>query len=300
MKSKGPNYSNHNSSPGPVAELSCRLVLNLTQFPNPQSRLLFWAGCQAERTITNWFPTGGGGGRGGWDPSFTSAGLKSSKHLLQTRYVDRLKVTSHKLILSFHIALSVSYVVYFHFRWLMSWFGSPSRDERACWPGTDHKEHKGCDQSSFPMEVCKTSFSGTLKHQKANRPLTLAPLESFVPATPCVCVCCCLVSVSRSVSLSLSSRLFSFDLILAAHPSQTKQFKPLYLLLLSLSSVDCSRTAADETFFSYGPALTDHICCLIITLFHTSFVCFSARDLSSRLENVSVHTFFLCERWMNA
>ena len=65
MESKGPNYSNHNSSPGPVAELSCRLVLNLTQFPNPQSRLLFWASCQAERTITNWFPTGGGGGGGG-------------------------------------------------------------------------------------------------------------------------------------------------------------------------------------------------------------------------------------------
>lgn len=54
--SKGSNYSNHNSIPSPVVELSCRLVLNLRQFPNPQFRLLFWACCQAEWTITDWFP----------------------------------------------------------------------------------------------------------------------------------------------------------------------------------------------------------------------------------------------------
>lgn len=183
MKSKGPNYSNHNSSPGPVAELNCRLVLNLTQFPNPQSRLLFWAGCQAERTITNWFPTGGGEG-GGWDPRFTSAGLKSSKHLLQTRCVDRLNVTSHKLILSFYIA----------------YIGFSSREDRACWPDTDQKEHRGCGQSSFPMEVCKTSFSGTLKHQKANRLLTLlSPLSLWLLVFVCVAVW----SVSVALSLSL-------------------------------------------------------------------------------------------------
>lgn len=109
--------------------------------------------------------------------------------------------------------------------------------------------HRGCGQSTFQREVCKTMFSGTLKHQKANRLLTLGSLESSVSAM-CLCVLLSpLVSIIPSVSVSLSHKhlsysLFSLNPILAgrprARPDQIKQFKALYLLLLFLSSVDCS------------------------------------------------------------
>lgn len=68
----------------------------------------------------------------------------------------------------------------------------------------------GLGQSGFQREVGKLVFSGTLKHQKANRLLTLSSLESCISAS---CFLLSLFNVSPTLSVCLSNKnivFFSF------------------------------------------------------------------------------------------
>lgn len=133
----------------------------------------------------------------------------------------------------------------------------------------------GLGQSGFQREVGKLVFSGPLKHQKANRLLTLNSLESCISASSCVFCCLCSMSVSLSPFLFLTKTLLSFhfsypSFSVSAVPIQVDpdQIEPLVSLLPISSSASCS----PHSWPCWSNCLSsDHICCFVIALFDTSF-----------------------------